>query len=120
MNSNRSRRVGEQIQRELAELIQFTLKDPRLGRVTLSQVEVSRDLAYAKVYVTPGLGTDIAGSLQALTSAAGFLRRELGRRMKLRMTPELRFIHDTTLERASNISELIERARADDRSRGGE
>ena len=89
---SRSQRVGAQIQRELAELIQFEVKDPRVGLVTVSAVEVTRDMAYAKVFITmldSEHGVDEV--LAALNHAAGFLRRELGKRMKLRITPQLTF-----------------------------
>jgi ribosome-binding factor A len=113
---SRSRRVGEQMQRELALLIQRELKDPRLGMVTVSGVEVTRDFAHAKVFVTV-LSDDaaqVAQSIEALRHAAGFLRRELGRRMLARTIPELHFVHDTSVERGSRLSSLIDQAVASD------
>lgn len=108
---SRSRRVGEQIQRELAELVQRELNDPRLGMVTISAVEVSRDLAVAKVFFTVlNPGHDVAQTLEGLTHATGFLRRELGRRMKLRVVPELRFQYDSSIEEGSRLSALIDKA----------
>ncbi len=108
---SRSRRVGEQIQRELAELIQRELNDPRLGMVTVSAVEVSRDLTVAKVFFTVlNPGYDVAQTLEGLTHATGFLRRELGRRMKLRVVPELRFQYDSSIEEGSRLSALIDKA----------
>ncbi len=113
----RTQRVAEQIRRELAELIRTALKDPRLGRVTVTEVEVSRDLAHARVYVT--LPPDEAEqSLKGLTSAAGFLRRALAERMSMRTVPALRFIHDTTLDRADALSALIDQALGGDRYKG--
>jgi ribosome-binding factor A len=115
---SRTRRVGEQIQRELAQLIQQELKDPRLGMVTVSAVEVSRDLAYAKVYIsTLNPEEDIEQTLKVLRRAGGFLRRELGRRMLLRIVPELRFVYDESIERGSRLNSLIEEAVSKDRKK---
>ena len=113
----RPQRVGEQIQRELAMLIQRELKDPRVGMVTVSAVEVSRDLAYATVFVT-FLGKDepeeITASLKALQHASGFLRSQLGRIIRMRLTPHLTFKYDESLVRGRELSSLIEEARARD------
>lgn len=107
---SRSRRVAEQIQRELAVLIQQEVRDPRLGLITVSGVEVTRDLAHAKVYVTLLGEGDIEQSLTILRKASGFLRRELGRRMLMRQVPELRFLHDTSIETGFRMDELIREA----------
>lgn len=112
---SRTRRVGEQIQRELAQLIQQEIKDPRLGMVTVSAVDVSRDLAVAKVYVTVLDDACLDTTLGILNKATGFLRHSLGKRMKLRAVPELRFINDKTLAEGTRLTELIERAVARDR-----
>jgi ribosome-binding factor A len=113
---SRSRRVGEQIQRELAELVQRELKDPRLGMITISAVEVSRDMSVAKVFFTVlGEGHDEKESLEGLERAAGFLRRELGHRMRLRSVPELRFQYDHSIEKGSRLSALINEAVASDK-----
>jgi ribosome-binding factor A len=113
---SRSRRVGEQIQRELAELVQRELKDPRLGMVTISAVEVSRDMSVAKVFFTVlGEDHDEKSSLEALARASGFLRRELGHRMRLRSVPELRFHYDHSIEKGSRLSALINEAVASDK-----
>lgn len=115
---SRTRRVGEQIQRELAELIQREVKDPRVGLVTVSGVEVSRDFEHAKVFVSRlGGEEDMGEALRALARASGFLRRELGRRMKLRTVPELRFIHDRSLAEGSRLASLIDEAVRQDRER---
>lgn len=118
---SRSRRVGEQMQRELASLIRTQIKDPRLGMVTLSGVEVSRDLGHAKVYFTV-LGDDESKqkSLDVLTHAAGFLRKELGREMKLRTVPELHFHYDTTLDQGMRLDALISKAVAEDNAKHSE
>ncbi|OTG96342.1 ribosome-binding factor A [Acinetobacter sp. ANC 3832] len=103
--SQRLKRMGDTVQRELSELIRQELKDPRLGGlVTISAVKVSPDLGYAEVYVTVmgrELGDDqseVANkeTLDVLNNAAGFLRHELGRRIKTRVTPRLRFHYDKT------------------------
>ena len=113
----RPQRVAEQIQRELAMLIQRELKDPRVGMVTVSAVEVSRDLAYATIFVT-FLGNDdpddIKASLDALQHASGFLRSQLGRIIRMRLTPHLTFKYDESLVRGRELSSLIDEARARD------
>ena len=112
----RTRRIGEQMQRELAGLIRDQVKDPRLGMVTVSAVEVSRDLAHAKVFVTV-LGDDKVQreSMQVLSKAAGFLRHELAQRMIVRTVPQLKFVYDESIERGSRMSALIDKAVASDR-----
>lgn len=117
---SRTLRVGEQIRRELAELIR-KVKDPRVGNVTFGEVEVSKDLAHAKVYFTVlGGGAEQAReSAQGLNHAAGFLRRELGRVMRLRIVPELRFVYDDTQEKGARLSALIDQAVRADRERHG-
>ncbi len=114
----RTRRVGEQIRRELAELLRDEIRDPRLVMVSMTGVEVSRDLTHAKVYIT--LLGDPAGRpqvLAALNHAAPLLRRELGRRMHIRMTPQLEFYYDEVVERGARLSSLIAAAVAADEAR---
>ncbi|MGB1270741.1 MAG: 30S ribosome-binding factor RbfA [Endozoicomonas sp.] len=110
---SRTQRVADQVQRELAQLIQLEMKDPRLGMVTVSAVEISRDLAFADVHVS-FLGVDdqeqIDESLKVLNKASGFLRSQLARAIKLRFTPQLRFYFDDTLRRGAYLSSLIEEA----------
>ncbi|HSH26927.1 MAG TPA: 30S ribosome-binding factor RbfA [Wenzhouxiangella sp.] len=114
----RTRRVGEQIQRELATLVREQVKDPRLGMTTVSAVQVSRDFSHAKVYVTVLGEPEVQRqSLQVLRRAAGFLRHELGRRMLIRTVPELHFVYDESIERGSRLSDLIEQAVAEDSAR---
>lgn len=106
-------RVGEQVRRELAVLLRDEVKDPRIGMVTISDVEVSRDFARARVYFTIyGDQGIVSACQQGLDSAAGFLRGELGRRMKIRTVPQLRFIYDDTQQQGDKIAELIERGLA--------
>jgi len=107
----RTRRVGEQVQRELAGLVREEIKDPRLGMVSISGVEVSSDLANAKVFISV-LGDDdaITESIQVLNNAAGFLRRKLGARMRLRVVPRLRFLYDSSLAEGARMDALINAA----------
>jgi ribosome-binding factor A len=108
---SRTLRVAEQIQRELAELIRLELKDPRVGMATLTDVEVSADYAHAKVFFTTlGTGDQIAAATAGLNHAAGFLRHELGQRIKLRGIPQLHFIYDESVERGVRLSRLIDEA----------
>lgn len=114
----RSRRVGEQIQRELAVLIQQELKDPRLGMVTISAVQVSKDMANAKVFITVfNEAEDRKNTLEALQHAAGFLQHELGRHLSLRSIPKLRFVYDESIMRGAELSALIDKAVNEDRAR---
>lgn len=117
----RTDRVADQLQQELAVLIQREIKDPRLGMVTVSGVTVSRDLGYADVYVTL-LGDDdaerIKENLAVLKRAAGFLRSQTARRIKLRHVPELRFHYDESVTRGHKLSSLIDQAVEADRERG--
>ena len=114
-DASRPRRVAEQIQRELAELIQLDVKDPRVGMVTLTGVEVSADYAHAKVYFSLlGDQARVDAALNGLSSAAGFLRSQVAHRMKLRVMPMLHFIHDISIEQGARLDKLIADAIADD------
>jgi len=109
---SRARRVADQVQRELAELIRDEVRDPRVGSVTVSEVRISRDFAHAEVYVT-GLGMDEAASramAEALNGASGFLRRQLSRRLHLRTVPALRFHYDPVFDRGARLNQLIDQA----------
>jgi len=107
----RSRRIGEQIQRQLSELIRREVKDPRLGPVTLTDVQVASDLAYAKVfYAVLGGSKDPELTQEILNSAAGLLRGRLGRSLGLRHSPELRFVADSLVEEGARLSALIRNA----------
>lgn len=108
---SRKDRVNEQIRRELAELIRSELKDPRVGMVSITEVEVTPDYAHARVYFSSLAGPDkIAEVEQGLKKASSFLRRELFRRIRIHTTPELHFIHDMSLERGADLSKLIDEA----------
>lgn len=114
----RTRRVGEQIRRELAELIRDELRDPRLALISMTSVEVSRDLAYARIFVTlMGDPTERNERVAELNRAAPLLRRELGRRMRLRVIPKLEFRYDEIVEQGARLSALIDAAVASDVSR---
>ena len=110
---SRTRRVADQIQRHLAELIQMELGDPRIGMVTVTAVEVSHEFEHARIYFTV-LGKNledqavVEDTTEVLNHAAGFLRRELARRLKLRTTPELVFVYDKSLEQGNRLSNLID------------
>ncbi len=111
----RSRRIADQLQKELADLLRRDFKDPRLGMVTLTEVLVSADHSHAKIYVSSLLGAaSLQQSLQVLQEGATFLRRQLGRRMRLRTMPQLHFIEDTLPDRALALTSLIDEAIAAD------
>ncbi|BCY03614.1 30S ribosome-binding factor RbfA [Stutzerimonas stutzeri] len=121
---SRTQRIGDQMQRELALLIQREIKDPRLRLITITAVDVSRDLSHAKIFITI-MGQDddqeaIKGNLRILNDAAGFLRMQLGKSMKLRTVPQLHFNYDASIRRGVELSSLIERAVAEDRKHSDE
>ncbi|MEZ5614428.1 MAG: 30S ribosome-binding factor RbfA [Rhodocyclaceae bacterium] len=113
---SRSSRIAEQVQRELAELIRLELKDPRVGLVTLTGVDLTPDYAHAKIFYTTlaedGARQEVEAGLRA---ASGFLRRELGRRIRIHTLPELHFVFDESVERGDRLSRLIDEAVAADR-----
>jgi len=133
--SQRMQRVADQIQREIATLIQTEVSDPRVGMVSVLSVEVSKDMAYAKVYVTilntmagstvendsilaePGEldVLEIEDNVKALNKAAGFLRSLLAKRLRLRSVPKLKFLYDHSVGRGQQLSELIDNAIAADK-----
>jgi ribosome-binding factor A len=117
---SRTQRLGGQIQRDLASLIQRELKDPRVGMVTINDVRLSKDLGYADINVTVLVPNDeqsrIVESLTILNEAAGFLRSELGRGLRIRKVPHLRFHYDDSLKRGAEINALIHHALGSQRS----
>lgn len=113
---SRSERVAEQIHRDLAVLIRERIKDPRVGMVTLLDVSVSKDLAHAKIWFDVLNAEQASEAEDTLNHAAGFLRRELGRGLKLRVTPELKFFYDDTQVRGNSLSALIDKAVAEDQA----
>lgn len=116
---SRTQRLGEQIKRDLALLIQRELTDPRIGMVTVNFVDLSKDLSYADVNVTALVTDDsdekIIESLTILNEASTFLRTELGRALKVRKVPHLRFHYDDSLKRGARINALIHQALQSDR-----
>ncbi|MDG2249327.1 MAG: 30S ribosome-binding factor RbfA [Gammaproteobacteria bacterium] len=138
--SSRAQRVADQIQRELANLIQLEVNDPRVGMVSITGVDVSRDLAHAKVHITvmntlsedadvneatlssPGEldKLEIEENLKALTKASGYLRTLLSKRLSTRSVPKLEFHYDSSIERGQQLSDLIDGALEADRKLHGE
>jgi len=112
----RASRVAHQIQRALSELIRREVRDPRLGMVTLTEVQVSKDLSYAKVFYSV-LGAEKAQAQEILDEAADMLRGPVGRALGLRHSPELRFVNDELIESGAKLSALIQRAVKDDVAR---
>ncbi len=116
---NRTDRVADHLREELAKLIQFEMRDPRVAMVSITDVEVSKDLGHAKVYYT-AMGKDSAEQAQdvtdALNKAAGFLRSQLSKGSNLRTVPALRFRFDASVGRGRHMEDLIERAVEADRA----
>jgi ribosome-binding factor A len=116
---SRTQRVSQQLQKELAVILQREVRDSRIGMVTISDVEVSRDLAYAKVFVTflcVGEQTP-ESSLNALKEHEAHIRMMLGKRIRLRLTPEVRFVYDNTLVDGMRMSNLVTEVVSNDKSR---
>ena len=118
----RADRVSQQIQREIAMILQREIKDPRVGMATVSDVELTRDLQHAKVFVTFFLNEEdnIEAGIKVLNDASGYIRILLGKAMKLRVVPEIRFVYDKTLVEGMRISNLITNTVRDDQLRRGE
>jgi ribosome-binding factor A len=117
----RSRRIEEQIQRLLVDLVRKEVKDPRVGLVTITAVEVSRDLSHAKVFFLPfDSKRPVEEVRTALASAAGFLRIHLKKQLQIRHVPELRFLPDRTIDEAARLSVLINSAVASDARRAAD
>jgi ribosome-binding factor A len=106
----RPQKLGDLIQRELSELVQREVRDPRVGMITLTGVDVSPDLSHAKVFYTTLDPAHVGDAGQGLKRAAGFLRSQLAKRIKLYTTPELRFEYDESVERGDRLSRLIDSA----------
>jgi len=120
MASNRINRINDEIQRELAAQLR-NLKDPRVsGMVSITRVDTTNDLRYARVYVSALNKDQEKDVLKGLKSASGFLRRELGRTLQLRYTPELQFIGDDSIQHGAHILELLRKEEEKDAARSGE
>ncbi|MFI4938042.1 MAG: 30S ribosome-binding factor RbfA [Candidatus Berkiellales bacterium] len=107
---SRTDRVADQIQKELSLMIIQEINDPRVGMITLSGVEVSKDLAHAKIFVSVMAEKSADETIKALNKAAGFLRSLLAKKIKMRIIPTLHFIYDDTTLKANRISRLIDEA----------
>jgi ribosome-binding factor A len=115
----RSRRIADQVQRELSDIIRLELKDPRVGMITITDVDVSPDNKNARIFFTVlGDQERIEDATAGLQRAAGFLRSVLSQRMKLRSVPQLRFSYDASVERGMHLSQLIDAAVAEDAAHG--
>ncbi len=109
MSENRIRRVAEQIKKDLSQIINKQIKDPRVSAITsITDVQLSRDLRYASIYVSI-YGSDIEKeeTLQTLVRASGFIRSEIGRRIRLRYTPEINFYLDNSIEYGAHIEKVL-------------
>lgn len=104
----RAQKVADQIQRELSAILHRELRDPRVGMITLTGVEVSPDCAHATVYFTCLDSSHVADATTGLRRAGGFLRTQLAKRIKLYTAPELRFVYDESIERGAHLSKLID------------
>lgn len=119
---SRTDRVAQEIQKEVAMIIQREVKDPRLGMVTVNAVEVTRDLAYATVYVTFFTLEDqnVDEAVEVLNEASGYVRGILAKRIKARIMPELRFVYDKSLVEGVRMTNLVNQAVASDAKNRGE
>jgi len=104
----RTQRLGDLIQRDLSELIRLELRDPRVGMITITSVDVSPDLSHAKVFFTMLEKDKLEDTLHGLKRSAGFLRSQIAKRIKMYTTPELRFEYDESVERGDHLSRLID------------
>ena len=118
MGQLRIEKIQELMKQEISKIILQELKDPRIGFVTVTQVEVSRDLSLAKVYISiMGSEEQIEGSWKGLQSSLGFIRREVGHCIRLRITPELRFVLDKSLDYSDHIQKLLLQIERDEKQR---
>ncbi|MBQ9615109.1 MAG: 30S ribosome-binding factor RbfA [Selenomonadaceae bacterium] len=118
MSQLRVEKLQELIKQEISQMILQELKDPRIGFVTVTQVEVTGDLREAKVYVSiMGGDEQVKESWQGLQSSLGFIRREIGKRIRLRFTPEISFALDKSLDYSAHIQELLLKIKADEKQK---
>jgi ribosome-binding factor A len=111
-STGRPQKLADLVQRELSDLIAHDMRDPRVGMVTITSVDVSPDLSHAKVFFTLLDKGKLEDTQRGLKRSAGFLRSQLARRIKLYTTPELRFEYDESVERGDRLSRLIDQALA--------
>ncbi|WKE66602.1 30S ribosome-binding factor RbfA [Gallaecimonas kandeliae] len=116
---SRTRRVGQELQKEIAQILQREVKDPRIGMVTVSAVEVSRDLSHAKVFITLFEQDEekVKETIKGLAEAKPYIRSLVGSRLRLRIVPELKFVHDTSLIEGMRISNAVSQAIANDEAK---
>ena len=105
--ANRGERIASVIRKNIAEIIQFKVKDPKLGFISIPEVKVSSDFSYAKVYVSFFKEEDIEPSLEVLNKAKGFIRSELAHKLDTRRVPEISFVLDDSYKREQRIDELL-------------
>ena len=113
----RAERVSDQMKQEIADILMRKIKDPRIGFVTVTEVEVADDLRNAKVFVSV-YGSEKAATLKGLESASAYIRSELGRRMRMKFIPELLFRYDDSVERGAHINELLHEIQEKDEEKG--
>ena len=106
--SGRTHKVADQIQREISEILHRELRDPRVGMITLTGVEVSPDFSHATVYFTCLEASHASDASEGLKRASGFLRAQLAKRIRMYTVPELRFVYDESIERGAHLSHLID------------
>lgn len=114
----RSDRMAEQLRRELAEIIQDEIKDPRVGFLSFTEVRMSRDLSHAVVYCSVLDAEQLHESIKVLNRAAGFIRKSIGRRIQARIVPTLKFVADESIIRGAEMDELISEAIDSDKKHG--
>lgn len=105
----RTNRIGDQIKMEVADILTTKIRDPRIGFVTVTSVEVSDDLKHAKIFVTVQKDQDAKQAFMGLRKATGFIRAELSRRLQIRRVPEVVFLPDESTEKVSHILDLLDR-----------
>ena len=121
MEGKRSEKVADLIQKEISQMLVKSVKDPRIGFVTITRVSVSEDCRFAKIYFSvAGSLEERERSMKGLESATGYVRKELGRRIRLRYTPEILFQFDPSIEYAIHMEELIQSIHHDKEPNGGE
>jgi ribosome-binding factor A len=109
-NSGRPQKLGDLIQREVSDLIRLEVRDPRVGMITITSVDVSPDMTHAKIFFTVLEKDKLQDTLAGLKRSAGFLRAQLAKRVQMYTTPELRFLYDESVERGDRLSRLIDAA----------
>ena len=117
MEGKRSERIADLVQREVSEMLQKSIKDPRIGFVTITRVQVSDDCRQARIYYSVmGTPEDQEASLEGLQSARGFIRKELGHRLQLRYTPDILFQFDPSIEYSIRLGEIFQKLHEDEKS----